>query len=189
MDLDADPTEFEALAPRLRDLGGHKVPVLQIADDLVNGSGFCRKLLDDDGAYLKGMVRSILDDRTAWPLNAMLAGTNDDVVAHSEACNQSCYRCIQRYGNRHLHGLLDWRYGMSFLRLVFDPNHRCGLEGPDVPELEGWHATLARDLAGLASFFDAVEDGPKTSDGRPTLDVEMTGRRHRQPARHHRWES
>ena len=48
---------------------------------------------------------------------------------HPEACARSCYRCLQRYGNRGLHGLLDWRLGLSFLRAMLDVDWYAGLDG------------------------------------------------------------
>ncbi len=48
---------------------------------------------------------------------------------HRRSCAQACYRCIQRYGNRQYHGLLDWRLGLGFLRAMLEPAYRSGLDG------------------------------------------------------------
>lgn len=60
---------------------------------------------------------------------------------HKQKCQRSCYRCIQRYGNRGHHGLLHWRLGLSFLRCLLQPNYKVGLDGEFnlYPELQNWH--------------------------------------------------
>jgi len=43
--LDVDPEEFDVIEPRLfRPAGGPALPLLQFADHLVNGAGFCDAL-------------------------------------------------------------------------------------------------------------------------------------------------
>jgi hypothetical protein len=52
------------------------------------------------------------------------------------------------------HGLLDWRLGLSLLRVLVNNNFQCGLNGDfSSPDLEGWlqTATELRD-AFCASF-------------------------------------
>jgi len=61
LELDIDPDEFEALEPRLR----NGLPMLQIADNLVNGAGFCRRLAEreaDGVPTIARLIRSMLDD-------------------------------------------------------------------------------------------------------------------------------
>lgn len=138
--LDIAPEEFEPLEPRLRD----GKPILQIADMLVNGAGFCRRLTEtgNNEPLIVELIYSMLND------------VEDPIVAsffdekHRKECGRSCYRCIQRYGNRGYHGLLDWRLGLSFLRCLFDSEHRVGLDGSfeRYPELKDW-PELARQAA------------------------------------------
>ena len=124
--LDIDPDEFEVLEPRrTRNLAGDEVPVLQIADELVNGAGFCERLarpIADGRPLVAEMIRSIVHDRDSYPLADFLP--ND----HVESCDQACYRCLQRYGNRAYHGLLDWRLGLTFLHQCLDADFSCGLD-------------------------------------------------------------
>ena len=129
--LDIAPEEFESLEPRLRD----GKPCLQIADSLVNGAGFCRRLAGPGKSaepLVVDLIRSMLDD----PNDPMSGAFYDE--DHREECARACYRCIQRYGNRGYHGLLDWRLGLSFLRAMVDPNYRAGLDGDfdKYPELK-----------------------------------------------------
>ena len=142
LELDIDPDEFQALEPRRR----NDRPLLQIADTLVNGAGFSRRLAEN-GAFGTPMVveliKSMLDDKDD-PLVKKFH-END----HREACPQSCYRCMQRYGNRHYHGLLDWRLGLGFLRAMIDADYKSGLYGKwdAFEETNDWLriATLVRD--------------------------------------------
>jgi hypothetical protein len=135
--LDVASDEFEALEPRLR----KGKPMLQIADSLINGSGLVRRLGDDsDGTpQVLHLVREILTDETAWPLIDFLG--DDDDGEHAARCQSSCYRCIQRYGNRSYHGLLDWRLGLSYLRALINSDYTAGLDEKDrtFPETLGWH--------------------------------------------------
>lgn len=123
LELDIDPDEFEALEPRVR----NGLPLLQIADNLVNGAGFCRRLAEpeSDGGEptVVALIRSMLDD----PDDPIVANFRDE--EHRQSCAQACYRCIQRYGNRQYHGLLDWRLGLGFLRAMLEPAYRSGLDG------------------------------------------------------------
>lgn len=138
--LDIAPEEFEPLEPRLRD----GKPMLQIADTLVNGAGFCRRLTETgrSEALILELIKSMLND-----LEDPLVSTFFEEV-HRKECSRSCYRCIQRYGNRGYHGLLDWRLGLSFLRCLLDPQHRVGLDGnfEHYPELRDW-PLLAKQAA------------------------------------------
>jgi hypothetical protein len=148
LDLDVAPEEFEALAPRSQGRGPEARPFLQIADALVNGSGFCRHLQIDGEHFVGRAIRSLLDDPADWPGSAVLVGD------HPSTCDQACYRCLQRYGNRSLHGLLDWRLGLSYLRAMQDPDFVCGLDGDfaSFMELRDWKE-LADGYAALVEAY------------------------------------
>lgn len=143
LDLDVSSDEFEALEPRLR----QGKPMLQIADSLINGSGLVRRLGDDrsDGTpHIVHLIGETLTNETIWPLIDFLRHDGD--VDHAARCQTSCYRCIQRYGNRSYHGLLDWRLGLAYLRALVTPGYSAGLDVNDqlYPETKGW---LERALA------------------------------------------
>jgi hypothetical protein len=134
IELDLAPEEFETLEPRVR-IG---MPMLQIADSLVNGSGFSRcigKLYDDGSTLASKLILSMVADTQ-----------NDKLIAsfidedHRRKCRQACYLCMQRYGNRGYHGLLDWRLGLGYLRSFIEPNYRSGLDGKwdECVELFDW---------------------------------------------------
>ncbi|PCM45947.1 DEAD/DEAH box helicase [Marinobacter sp. ANT_B65] len=133
--MDIAPEEFEPLEPRLRD----GKPYLQIADTLVNGAGFCRRLAKAGKGpepLVVELIRSMIDNS-----NDAMTGAFFELT-HKEECIRSCYRCIQRYGNRGYHGLLDWRLGIGFLRAMLDPAYKAGLDGEfhRYPELEDWRS-------------------------------------------------
>jgi len=180
LDLDVSSDEFEALEPRLR--GGR--PMLQIADSLINGSGLSRRLGEDrsDGMpHIVHLIRSIVGENEAWPLLDFLA--SDEEGEHAARCHTSCYRCIQRYGNRPYHGLLDWRLGLAYLRALVTPGYACGLSAHDAhhPEIEGWREhvvalaeTAARmrpgaliagvhSASGLPCLFEQGRSGPSSA--------------------------
>ncbi|EGH8507388.1 DEAD/DEAH box helicase [Salmonella enterica] len=146
--LDVSPDEFETLEPRLH----HKKPILQIADALINGSGLCRRLAEPDviggPPLIVTLLHEILEDKRAWPMVDFLKKD------HPAQCQTACYKCIQRYGNRRYHGLLDWRLGMAYLRAMVIPEFACGLNDDDWshPEMFGWRDRafeLAEDVAAL----------------------------------------
>ncbi|MEA3234098.1 DEAD/DEAH box helicase [Pseudomonas mosselii] len=151
--LDVAPDEFEALEPRLR--AGQ--PMLQIADALINGSGLCRRLgepaADGSTPLIVDLLHEILENTNAWPLQDFV-GTSAE-APHAAQCHSSCYRCIQRYGNRRYHGLLDWRLGLAYLRSMVEPHYACGINHPSddqYPEMQGWreHAhQLAEDAEAM----------------------------------------
>ncbi|CAH2407162.1 hypothetical protein MES4922_60127 [Mesorhizobium ventifaucium] len=90
-----------------------------------------------------------MDDFHAWPLVDLLSVSEEG--AHAARCQTSCYRCIQRFGNRRYHGLLDWRLGIAYLRAMVMPGYTCGLSQYDgrFPEMAGWreHATALAETA------------------------------------------
>ncbi len=153
--LDVDPEEFDVLEPRVHRHGdGHPVPLLQIADHLVNGAGFSERLGQPDASgrpLVISIVRSIVEDASAYPQREFFAQTADG--AHAAQCDQACYRCLQRYGNQGYHGLLDWRLGLAFLQHLLDPNWLCGLDGKFTgPALGDWPALAERYANAMISF-------------------------------------
>src|SRR5690606_19391348 len=100
------------------------LPVLQIADFLPNGAGFCKRLSEGDAPLILDLARSMVMSPQS---DRLVAKYLDD--HHRQSCREACYRCLQRYGNRTYHGLLDWRLGLSALRLFLDGRWSVGLDG------------------------------------------------------------
>lgn len=148
LELDIGPEEFETLEPRLR--GG--LPLLQIADTLVNGAGFSRRLAGNAGqsSLALQLIRSIVENQDDRLVTSYFASD------HRSSCNRSCYRCMQRYNNRGYHGLLDWRLGVAFLRSCLDGNWAAGLDGNwSAPEIADWQEIAFRS-AGELQQLDPV---------------------------------
>ncbi len=157
LELDVDPEEFDVIEPRaFRPAGGAAVPVLQFADHLVNGAGFCVALESSDDAsgrpLISSLLSSALSDADRYPLNEFLRGD------HERTCEQGCYRCLLRYRNQPYHGLLDWRLGLAFLHALDDAGYRCGLDGDFVsPALRAWPALVERDVWRLERQFTRMQ--------------------------------
>jgi DEAD/DEAH box helicase domain-containing protein len=159
LELDIDPEEFDVLEPRIyRAANGHAVPLLQIADHLVNGAGFVERLAGpgkNGRPLVAELISSIVRDEHAYPLSDLLR--EDEQHSHPKECDQACYRCIQRYSNQTYHGLLDWRLGLAFLQLLDDPRWLCGLDGDfSSPALRDW-ISLARRYVDDLGRFSPVE--------------------------------
>jgi hypothetical protein len=149
IEFDVDPEEFDVVEPRMAKPGrGSAVPVLQFTDHLINGAGFCDRLAKSESKgspTISRLIKSILEDQNKYPLKDFLKVEPD--YDHRERCDQSCYRCLQRYGNQMYHGLLDWRLGLAFLSMIYDSKFACGLNEQFVgPALEDW-PKLARAYA------------------------------------------
>jgi DEAD/DEAH box helicase domain-containing protein len=155
--LDVDPEEFEIIEPRVAQPGGGpRVPVLQIADRLVNGAGLCNALGTADrvsGQVPMGeLVRSIITDHSEYPLDEF--GTAD----HRDTCERACYKCLLRYSNQAHHGLLDWRLGLAFIGALHDPQFRCGLDGSFThPSNIDWHEQVRRSVARFVARVPSTE--------------------------------
>ena len=157
LELDIDPEEFDVIEPRLFFPDGNQaLPVLQFADHLVNGAGFCAALGSPDAKtrrpLVSALMTSILRDEHKYPLEHLV---HDD---HEQTCEQSCYRCLQRYRNQPYHGLLDWRLGLCYLHALDDKKFRCGLDGDfSSPALRTWALLVERDVRRLRRQFPRLE--------------------------------
>jgi len=155
--LDIDPEEFDVIDPRMfRPAGGAAMPVLQIADHLVNGAGFCNALGTADPATgrtpIASLLREAVTDANDYPLSEF---TRDN---HEHACEQACYRCLLRYRNQPFHGLLDWRLGLAFLEALAREDFRCGLDGRfDGLALRMWPTLVERDIRRLRRQFTGTQ--------------------------------
>jgi Lhr-like helicase len=140
LELDIAPEEFEPLEPRVR----RGLPLLQVADFLVNGAGFSRRLADVE--FGVPLATRLVESMVLNPRDVLTASYFAD--HHPTKCVRSCYRCLQRYNNRGYHGLLDWRLGLSFLRCLLDGQWHAGLDGDWTSgrELSDW-PRLACDSA------------------------------------------
>jgi DEAD/DEAH box helicase domain-containing protein len=146
------------LAPRVVRIGTEAWPALQIADTLVNGSGLSRWLSQPaERPKVIELLKSMVSDMQAWPLKDFAE------ASHRVRCDQACYECMLRYGNRNYHGLLDWRLGLSFVRALLDPTYAAGADGHfKTPEMEDW-------LAMSANAFQRVARGSRYMEFIPNV--------------------
>lgn len=174
--LDVDPDEFEILEPRvqLNDVGV-LLPVLQIADELVNGSGLTDRLSHINKKTLRPTILQlmfeILDGYQSSPLFEMLD------VSHTKECATGCYKCLHRYGNQSYHGLLDWRLGLDVIKIFTTPNYSMGLDGDFTsPGLSTWHS-LAFQLAEEAKKICSPSSSVQTIAGLPIFELRPNGKK------------
>ncbi len=154
--LDIDPEELDVIEPRRFKPDGEWVPVLQIADHLINGAGFCEELAKPDGTgkVVMDLIDSMLTDPEQYPLREIRRGT------HERDCGQACYGCLLRYRNQPYHGLLDWRLGLTFLETFRSATFAAGLNGAEEfasPGLRTWNSLVADDCKRAASQFPGTE--------------------------------
>ncbi|MEO6923334.1 MAG: hypothetical protein ABI142_05865, partial [Bryocella sp.] len=151
--LDIDPEEFDIIEPRcVRPGGGFRVPILQFADHLVNGAGFCRELARDDGLLLGQLIQDCLNASDVYPLRDILRGN------HEILCETACYLCMLRYRNQPFHGLLDWRLGLAYLAAFSTDQFSCGLDNDfNSPFLKTWKENVDRDVQRVTREFPRTE--------------------------------
>lgn len=101
--LDVDSSEFRVGTQRYR--SPHCVTSqLFLADALENGAGYARRLFDEE--RLRGLLQRHYDE--------VLVDWSSD--KHSD-CDRSCPDCLRNYGNRFIHGHLDWRLALDMAEL------------------------------------------------------------------------
>lgn len=168
--LDVDPTEIEIadiVLKSLEDGTNRRTAEIVLTDELPNGSGFVRYMYNNFGEILSEALR---------PQEALSYAGKIHSDQHRHNCNDACYECLKIYRNMNYHSLLDWRLGMSLLRILSDANFRCGADGDfdAYPETNGWlqFATNLRDSFAASFGFD----NPADVNGLPII---RTGRNYR----------
>jgi DEAD/DEAH box helicase domain-containing protein len=136
--LDVDPTEIEIADISMKELyDGRKIAEIILTDELQNGSGFVR--------YLYNNLANILSE-SIIPSNANSYLGKIHSQTHQGKCDDACYDCLKVFRNMNYHSLLDWRLGLSMLRVMNDSTFFCGADGNfNFVELQNWF-TSATDL-------------------------------------------
>lgn len=133
-DLDIDPEELDISTIRTSATSGQRLAgELVINDHLENGAGFSAWLSQpDEWRRILGLATAT-DPSTNTFIGKIMS------PEHSRACSSACYDCLCVYRNMSYHGLLDWRLGISILRVLQSARHLCGIDGDfSTPELSGW---------------------------------------------------
>lgn len=148
--LDVDPTEIEIAdisMKVLKDGTNRRIAEIILTDELPNGSGFVR--------YLHNNLVNILSE-SINPSNPNSYLGKIHSQTHQEKCDDACYDCLKVFRNMNYHSLLDWRLGLSMLRVMNDSTFVCGADGSfSFVELQNWlaFATELRDAFALSFGF------------------------------------
>ena len=137
--LDIDPEELDISAVRRveRSPGVYSGEIV-IGDRLANGAGFAEQIYHQWRHLLDLVVDAHSGDQTV--AGALISHE------HRAKCDSSCPDCLRQYRNMSFHGLLDWRLGLSLIRILSDESHQCGLNGDfSTPDMLEWRE-LANDL-------------------------------------------
>jgi DEAD/DEAH box helicase domain-containing protein len=154
--LDVDPTEIEIADISMKDLGdntGRKTAEIILTDELSNGSGFVR--------YLYNNFENLLNEALhPTDPNSYLGKIHSP--HHQGHCKDACYECLKVYRNMNYHSLLDWRLGLSMLRLLNDTAYVAGTDGNfgQYIELSNWlaFATTLRNSFASSFGFSYLEE-------------------------------
>jgi DEAD/DEAH box helicase domain-containing protein len=161
-ELDIDPEEIEiaSIQPvNLSDDSQERVAEIILSDRLANGAGFV-KWAYERFTYL---LESVFEAEPKSYMSKILH------IDH-QSCDHACYDCLKVYRNMTYHGLLDWRLGISYLRILSNDNYQAGLDGNfNFPELQNWFqaATIHRD--NFIKVFDNLQ--PREFNGLPGFEV------------------
>ncbi|MFC5452190.1 DEAD/DEAH box helicase [Paenibacillus aestuarii] len=142
LDIDPDEIEIAHIVRKNFDEGQYFGEIV-LNDRLSNGAGFVRYI----GDHFKDILKIVCEpDPENDKYSSLLSQHN---------CDSSCYNCLKVYRNMVYHGLLDWRLGLSYLRLLSNPSYLCGLDNDfSKPELRDWKQTATRLRDDFITRFD-----------------------------------
>lgn len=143
--LDVDPVEIEiADIRRIVTENGREAAEIILTDELPNGSGFVRKMYNDFDQILQACINPVAASN--YQSDYLLSIQSES----HRACKDACYDCLKGFRNMNYHGLLDWRLGISLLRILHDNNYKAGADGNfEYLEMVDW----IRDSHALSEVF------------------------------------
>ncbi|OQB77328.1 MAG: DEAD/DEAH box helicase [Deltaproteobacteria bacterium ADurb.Bin135] len=143
--LDIDTQELQA---GIRTLESGDVPRGQafLSDNLENGAGYCRWLVDKENFQ---QLISIACNFESGQVAAKWVSSG-----HLSHCDTSCNHCLRDFYNMQYHGILDWRLALDMARIAQNPLAQCDLGSPLSascsntwqPLVEGNNAPVPRTL-------------------------------------------
>jgi DEAD/DEAH box helicase domain-containing protein len=161
-ELDIDPEEIEIASIQPVNLGDNlqeRVAEIVLSDRLANGAGFVKWAYE----RFPNLLESVFESEPRSYMSKILH-------ANHQACDHACYDCLKVYRNMTYHGLLDWRLGISYLRILFKSNYRAGLDGNfDFPELQNWFQAAVIHRDNFINVFDNLQ--PREFSGLPGFEV------------------
>lgn len=148
INFDIDPDEIVLNSLRAVEHESGHVGQITLSDQLPNGAGFV--------AEIHRNLEQLLRECTGT--SNIVHKVYSDLVEprHRDTCDTSCPSCLRQFRNMQFHGLLDWRLGISMLRILVDPTELpCGLDGSfeSFPELADWPSIAARERDRLCATF------------------------------------
>ena len=148
-ELDIDPEEIEICnfqCSRINESSTSElIGEIALSDRLVNGAGFVGWIAENWEYILKGILS---ETPLKFPRHIR--------SQRHRSCESACYDCLKAYRNMVYHGLLDWRLGLAYLRVLYDPSYTCGLDGKfETPELEDWRESAFKECENFVSQFDS----------------------------------
>jgi len=149
--MDIDPEELDICDYHVEKLPDFNTQIGEIImnDHLPNGSGFSLYLAKNWSKMLGGLVRYSAERNFISTLFS---------PEHYE-CVDACYQCLKNYRNMGFHSVLDWRLGVSMLKILIDQKYSAGLDGDfSAPELRGW---IERGNALIESLSNAFPQAVK----------------------------
>ncbi len=144
--LDVDPTEIEIADISMKELeDGRRIAEIILTDELPNGSGFVRYLYNN-------LANILLESINPSNANSYLGKIHSET--HQGKCDDACYDCLKVFRNMNYHSLLDWRLGISMLRVMNDSTFVCGADGNfNFVELQNWFAFATELRNAFAQSF------------------------------------
>ena len=125
-ELDIDPEEIEINQIQMTDEKGFNAGKIMMSDTLPNGSGFVKYLHDKLMNVILCDVKETSKKSPQIRLQFIKDLVNDE---HIKNCTSACYNCLRVYRNMMYHPILDWRLGMSLLRIMANVRYHCGADG------------------------------------------------------------
>ena len=159
VELDVDPDEIVINCLRAVEDDDAFLGEIVFSDYLPNGAGFARWMFDQ--------ISYLSKEATAGGEKSFYAGL---VARDHLSCDSSCPDCLRHFRNMQFHGLLDWRLGLSFLRLLFTDGYVCGIDGNFAyPELSNWMELAKTQAERICRAFSSPGNSwtPRTFGGLP----------------------
>jgi hypothetical protein len=165
--LDVDPRELQIAELAPVDIeGDRRVARIVLADLTPNGSGFSARLSEEFG----GMLESLFGGGEIGDWKFL-----ENLHEHRIGCETSCNECIRNFSNMREHALMDWRLGMSMLRLMYDPSEvlMADKEGTLEDECSGLRGQ-GHELANIVGEMRTIQDRLLRAGG-PELEPRQFG--------------
>lgn len=188
-ELDTDPEEIDICRIQSKILNGKFVSKILLSDSLPNGSGFVGWAYEH---WENLITQKILNNPVQDSFMGKLISENHregDRKNNLPPCSTACYQCLLSFRNMPYHGLLDWRLGLSYLRVMHQPDYRCGLDLKDYdkPELNDWQKLIKNDTNIFARFFN-FKLLEKEEMKLPIITKEIRGNKHAIIIQHPLWD-